>query len=691
MSLSQISTSSTETMVADAAPCAAPFSPTLGKGREAFQSLLGFSALHAQVRIQESGSVAASSQDVEFVLDDVLQLVAERGMAITGADGIAVALAEGEEIICRGSAGEMVPDRGARLNPNSGFSGACFRSGEMIRCDDTENDARVNVEAARRLKARSMIAVPLKGQRHTIGLLEAFSYDAHAFNDSDVRSLNLLAELILSALKPGEEDRHREISLRRDDLPSIAYSPATEASEASNTAPAATAEGGRPGLAVVAAVVLFAVVLGAVLWWKIPHGNATLITAPQRSKSAALASVPKSSVDQADLPAPTEFESDPEQINHDKLSVLPQVTGIRHWSAADASTVVIDLQDQVQYEAHRLTNPDRIYFDLHDTALAPGLSAKTIEIGDGLLTRVRVAQPIVGVTRVVLETNSGSNFSVSLEPNPYRLVLEVRRIGVKTQASGNIDLFAPVKPQDSVQNPVAATPIDPAVPRFRLVLDPGHGGWDLGTVGRKGLLEKDLVLDIASRAGKLVESRLGAEVVFTRRGDNYIALEKRAEVANQARADLFVSVHANYSDFPSARGVETYYTNTFSSLNGHDKNEVEPASLRFAALDIRDKVQQSHRFAASIQQSLYKTLAATNPGLPNRGVKSASYVVLTGTAMPAVLAEVSFVSSPTDENNLQSSEYRQRIAEALYQGIARFAATFRKSAVGRASAKLVGH
>ena len=683
-----MSTSSTETMLVEAAVCAESATPTLGEGREAFQALLGFSALHAQVRTGRL--IAANSQDVEFVLDDVLQLVAERGMAITGADGIAVALAEGEEIICRGSAGKMVPDPGARLNPNSGFSGACFRSGEVIRCDDTENDPRVNVEAARRLKARSMIAVPLKGQRQIIGLLEAFSYDAHAFNDSDVRSLSLLAELILSALKPAEEARRGGISDRDEDLPSADDSRAVEASETANAIPAAIAERGSPGLTVVAAVVLFAIALGTVLWWKIPHGNAALVT-QQQSKALAPVSVPKPSGDQADLPAPADFETSPAQMNHEKLSVLPQVTGIRHWSATEASTVVIDLQDQVQYEAHRLTNPDRIYFDLHDTALGPGLSAKAIEIGDGLLTRVRIAQPMVGVTRVVLETNGGSNFSVSLEPNPYRLVLEVRRIGAKTQANGNQDLFAPVKPQDSLPSPVAATPIHPAVPPFRLVLDPGHGGWDLGTVGRKGLLEKDLVLDIASRAGRLVESRLGAEVVFTRQDDTYIALEKRAEVANQAQADLFVSVHANYSDFPSARGVETYYTNTFSSVNGHDKKDAEPAGLRFAALDIRDKVQQSHRFAASIQQSLYKTLAATNPGLPNRGVKSASYVVLTGTAMPAVLAEVSFVSSPTDENNLESSEYRQRIAEALYQGIARFAATFRKSTVNTSSAKMVGH
>ena len=104
------------------------------------------------------------------------------------------------------------------------------------------------------------------------------------------------------------------------------------------------------------------------------------------------------------------------------------------------------------------------------------------------------------------------------------------------------------------------------VPKFRLVLDAGHGGWDLGTVGRRGLMEKDLVLDIVRRLGKLVERRLGAEVLYTRQDDTYLPLEKRTEIANLAQADLFVSVHANYSDDSSARGAETYYTNTYSSV-----------------------------------------------------------------------------------------------------------------------------
>jgi N-acetylmuramoyl-L-alanine amidase len=359
-----------------------------------------------------------------------------------------------------------------------------------------------------------------------------------------------------------------------------------------------------------------------------------------------------------------------------KLATLPEVTGIRHWSSADSSTVVIDLQDQVQYEAHRLTGPERIYFDLPDTRLAPELFGKNFEIGDPLIQRVRVAQPVAGVTRVVLETKGASNFSVSLEINPYRLVVEIRKVGTKPEAKSKMELFAPD------QSPVAGnTPASPLAPKLRIVLDAGHGGWDLGTVGRAGLLEKDLALDIVRRLGNLAERRLGAQVVYTRKDDSYVALEKRTEIANLSGADLFLSIHANYSDYPSARGVETYYTNTYSSVKARPENDqTEPGlqNINWTNVDIREKVRESHRLAASIQHALYATLARKNPGLPNRGVKEAQYVVLTGTTMPAVLAEISFVSSPTDENNLQSANYRQQIAEALYRGVAHYAAEFHR-------------
>jgi N-acetylmuramoyl-L-alanine amidase len=240
-----------------------------------------------------------------------------------------------------------------------------------------------------------------------------------------------------------------------------------------------------------------------------------------------------------------------------------------------------------------------------------------------------------------------------------------------------VDVFppatAPVKTASLSPPPVVEAPVHPAS-SLRIALDAGHGGWDLGTVGRQGLLEKDLTLDIVERLGSLIEKRLGAEVIYTRKDDNFIALDRRAEIANQAQADLFVSIHANNSGLTSARGVETYYTNTFSSVHAYSHGD-PPGKLQtvsLAGVDIRDKVMESRKAASDLQRALYGALAAKTPGIRDRGVKKASYVVLTGTSMPAVLAEVSFVSSPADETNLQNSAYRQGIAEALYKGIERY-------------------
>jgi len=712
----------TATLPAAARPTTQP-----GSGREALQALLAFSALHEQIRhrraLEGKGDYRPSTEDSwqleQFVLDEVLHLVAERAVAITGADGVAIALADGDAIVCRASAGGIAPDPGARLDPDSGFSGACLVSGRIVRCDDSEVDPRVNPQTCRILGARSMVAVPLSAKQTVIGLLEAFSTEPYGFNDSDVRSLNLLAELILSALRPEEEDRLAEISQRvvgraigpevsggispfQDQPEARILDQPTEAADAEPRPQPATfpehdgLANARPGLAIVFALLLFALALGAGLWWSIRRHTSFRTPAP-RAIAPAISTSPASPA--ATLPGPEE-EEQALPAPAATTNGMPEVTGIRHWSAADSSTVVIDLQDQIQYEAHRLSNPERIYFDLHDTRLAAQLSNRIIDVRDALLQRIRVAQPVRGMTRVVLETKGASNFSVSLEPNPYRLVVEVRKLGTPAQPRAKVDLFAPseqslpmqeaLKPQTNASPSAPSQPTRLAasaarpgsrattsthVPELRIALDAGHGGWDLGTVGRKGLLEKDLVLDIVKRLGKLVEHRLGADVIYTRKDDDYVALEKRAEVANLAKANLFVSIHANYSDYPSARGVETYYTNTYSSVRARTRESDEAPSLQnvdWTKVDIREKVHESRLLASNVQRALYGTLSAKNPGLSNRGVKKAQYVVLTGTSMPAILAEVSFVSSPTDENNLQSSNYRQRIAEALYQGLARY-------------------
>jgi N-acetylmuramoyl-L-alanine amidase len=661
---------------------------------DALQALLAFSSLHERIRERARHGVALdppfSEQATDFALQEVLQLVAERAVAITGASGAALAIAEEGAIVCRGRAGEIAPDLGARLNPSAGFTGICYRTGEIIRCDDSEDDPRVDRDACRRLGTRSMVAVPLRSAGVVHGVLAAFSPEPYGFDDADVRSLNLLSELVLAALRPGPPQDPGFVE-SPPAMPLAIDSPVRIDLSRTERTPAIFSEYQEPPQPshvwrwIAVGLVASAILAAAGWWWNRERTSAQAATKPVVQAQPASAPAPTPVLDSAPPLSSATTSS---------TALLPKVTGIRHWSNADASTVVIDLEDQAPYEAHRLTSPDRIYFDLHDTVLAPDLIGKTIEVGDPLLSRIRVAQPMTGVTRVVLETNGSSNFSVSLEPSPYRLVVEVRKIQVPAvEPKGATDPGATgtgAIPNSALARPSAEDlQLRAHVPGMRIVVDAGHGGWDLGTAGQKGVLEKDLVLEIAQRLENLLRQRLGAEVILTRQDDNYVPLEKRAAIANQAQADMFVSVHANYSSLPSARGIETYYTTTAPTtevLEGEQREMGQPANARLLdAQSLQERSSQSRQLAMAVQQSLYSTLAPTSPGLRNRGVKAAPFIVLTGTSMPAVLAEVSFVSSPEDEHNLLSPQYRQKIAEALYRGISRYLSDTNKIKVASAA------
>jgi len=215
----------------------------------------------------------------------------------------------------------------------------------------------------------------------------------------------------------------------------------------------------------------------------------------------------------------------------------------------------------------------------------------------------------------------------------------------------------------------------------RIVIDPGHGGHDTGTIGPHGLEEKDLVLEVGRRLGKMLETRLGAEVVYTRKDDTFVPLETRTAIANQERADLFISIHANSSRDPGARGVETYYLNFTSSPEALEvaarENAVSEKSIYelqdlVKKIALKDKIEESREFAGDVQQSLHSGLALKSPAIRNRGVKKAPFIVLIGANMPSILAEISFVSNPSDEHHLETAEYRRRIAESLYRGIAKY-------------------
>ena len=227
----------------------------------------------------------------------------------------------------------------------------------------------------------------------------------------------------------------------------------------------------------------------------------------------------------------------------------------------------------------------------------------------------------------------------------------------------------------------------------RIVIDAGHGGHDSGTLGADGIEEKDVVLDVALRLGKLLHDRLGAEVVYTRADDTFIPLETRTAIANKAQADLFISVHANSSGDPSARGVEVYYLNftsdpeamqVASRENAVSSQRVNQLSDLVKKIALKDKIDESRELAADVDQSLYSGLKKGNGGLKDRGVKKAPFVVLIGANMPSILAEISFVTNPDDALELAQPEYRERVAESLYSGIARYAGAING---GRAKSK----
>jgi N-acetylmuramoyl-L-alanine amidase len=209
------------------------------------------------------------------------------------------------------------------------------------------------------------------------------------------------------------------------------------------------------------------------------------------------------------------------------------------------------------------------------------------------------------------------------------------------------------------------------------VIDAGHGGHDPGTTGRSGLQEKDLVLDVALRLDRLVRQELGAEVVLTRATDVFIPLEERTGIANTRGADLFLSIHANASRNPRARGIETYFLNFAQNPHAEEvaarENAISAATLKdlqnlVKAIALNSKIDESRDFAASVQEHMVAGVRQEHQ-VPDRGVHTAPFYVLIGANMPAVLAEIAFVTNPEDEKRLKSPEYRELLARSLLRGV----------------------
>lgn len=430
------------------------------------QTLLSYVALREQFNKgktwarqadPDSGPRAVHSEEVpQFPLDEVLRLIADRAVAITGANGAAIALAENNEIVLRAAAGDMRPGIGTPIGCNSLFSLACLRTAQIVSCEDTERDECVSLEACRSLGVRSMVALPLFSRHRVIGLLETFSELPFGFSEGDIGNLESLSELINGAMTPEDEDRFAESA--RIGLAQLEPEDRTKAigatgmgvhdsEEAAALELSITGKGGRTRSEesksvhrsdILLVLVSLTIIAGlAAVAWRRPrtNGSSNAVVKQEKLRTQTFAPEPMAHSSSLSLAGSAKDSSSAKVGGRPNspslrniLTSFPRVTGIEHWSSGESSTVVFDLDDPVQYEVHRVAGPERIYFDLHDTQLVPDLAGRSIRVGDALLKRIRVAQPAVGTTRIVLETKVLSDVSVTIQQNPYRLVVEVHKI-----------------------------------------------------------------------------------------------------------------------------------------------------------------------------------------------------------------------------------------------------------------------
>ena len=399
---------------------------------------------------------------------------------------------------------------------------------------------------------------------------------------------------------------------------------------------------------------------------------------------------------------------------------LARVFDLRFWSGKTSTRVVLDLESKVELESDRVGNPERLWIDLVGTRLHPNLEKRLFPVGDGLLERIRIAQNRPNAVRVVLDFKGSWQHSVFYLDAPPRLVVDIK--GKPVPPARVADGGQPPAPKSGTSSPATSAapkpaaapekgsaaptktppptreakadlqpPEPPAANRAgsyslarqlglgarRIVIDPGHGGHDPGTIGRKGLQEKDLVLDVSLRLRELLRNELGTEVLMTRSSDVFIPLEERTAVANTKRADLFLSIHANGVKSSKAEGIETYFLSFARSSHAEAvaarENAISQATLRdlqslVQKITLPSKIDESKDFANSVQEAMVKGVRRTHK-VRDRGVHTAPFYVLIGADMPAVLAEIGFVSHPATEKRLKTSSYRDSVARSLYLGV----------------------
>jgi len=355
--------------------------------------------------------------------------------------------------------------------------------------------------------------------------------------------------------------------------------------------------------------------------------------------------------------------------------VREEVYDLRPYTHPNFTRIAIDIGKLREYHSDTLFTPDRIYVDIYQAKLNAILHNKVISVSNGYVSKIRIAQKNSTTVRIVvdLDFEEIKRYQVFHLFDPFRIVIDIYP-----------DYADLTPPPAKATKPAQPTKSGYSMARQlglgvgRIVIDPGHGGKDPGAIGRKGTQEKGVVLDVSKRLQKLIDNNTELEVVLTRESDIYVPVETRPILANQKRADLFISIHANANPKKSYSGIATFYLNFPSDASVMEVAAMENATSTKNISEMNnilreilreDKLKESRELANKIQSSLVGHLSKNYKNVTDLGVKGGPFWVLIGGDMPSILVEISHLSNSREENHLRTPEYRQKIAQAIYQGI----------------------
>ena len=352
-----------------------------------------------------------------------------------------------------------------------------------------------------------------------------------------------------------------------------------------------------------------------------------------------------------------------------------EIYGLRYFTHSTFTRIVVDIGTLREYSPHELPSPDRIFVDIYQAKLNPILHNKTYLVKNDYINQIRIAQRSPNTVRVVvdLDFKKIKRFQVWPAFDPFRIVLDIYPSESILKAP-TVKLPQPAKPTREGYS--MARQLGLGIQR--IVIDPGHGGKDPGTIGRSGTMEKTIVLDICQRLKKLFNANTDLDVIMTRESDIYVPVENRTVIANQKQADLFISVHANSNPSKKRSGVETFFLNfsqdpsviaTAALENATSTKNLSEMRSILEKIAKNSKVIESKELANDIQENLVLTLKKKYKDIKDLGYKGGPFWVLIGVETPSVLVEVSYLSNTKEETRLKNSQYRQYIAQGIYTGI----------------------